>query len=334
MTDASTPDLDFRAAAEGAVVCRDTGLSAIGIDGEDAAAFLQGQLSNDVDSLDIGKCQWTSYNSAKGRMLANLRLWRESETRFGALIAADLADAMIKRLSLFVLRAKVRLTDQTTRYAVIGVAGPAASDAIRSVFAIAPQADVAIVAGDRHATVIGLGEARFAIAARTESANVIATDLARYASESDGAMWRWGSIRDGVPLITKATSDQFVPQMLNWDALDGISFQKGCYPGQEIVARMRYLGRLKERLYGFCVRSDGAVEPGARIFGAGFGETPCGTVVNSAPAPDGTYALLAVVQVSAVEAGDLTLNAVDGPPLEAFVLPYRVVDAPARAPLR
>src|SRR5205085_7322526 len=177
-------------------------------------------------------------------------------------------------------------------------------------------------------------EARFAIVARTESANAIATDLERHATASDGAMWRWRSIRDGVPLITKAISDRFVPQMLNWDALDGISFQKGCYPGQEIVARMRYLGRLKERLYGFCVRSDGAVEAGARIFGAAFGETPCGTVVNAAPAPDRRYALLAVVQTSAVEAGDLTLDAVDGPPLEAFELPYRVADAPARAPLR
>jgi folate-binding protein YgfZ len=127
-----------------------------------------------------------------------------------------------------------------------------------------------------------------------------------------------------VPLITATTTDQFVPQMLNWDALGGISFQKGCYPGQEIVARMRYLGRLKERLYEFHVAAESEPRPGMRLHGSAFGATPCGTVIDAARAPDGGCGLLAVVQIAAVEAGGLTLGAEDGPRLTPVALPYPV----------
>ena len=135
-------------------------------------------------------------------------------------------------------------------------------------------------------------------------------------------------------MVTAATSDQFVPQMLNWDALQGISFQKGCYPGQEIVARMRYLGRLKERLYRFHVTAPSEPKPGERIYSEAFGPTPCGTVVNAAPAPDDGYALLAVVQIGAIDAGGLALGAKDGPPLARVELPYAVPEAaPTRSQL-
>ena len=333
MTEPSTRDAAFRAAVETAVVCTQTGLAPLRFEGEDASAFLQGQLSSDVEALMVGKSQWSSYNSAKGRMLANLRLWREAGALFGALTAADLAATTQKRLSLFVLRAKARIVDQSATHAVIGIAGPAAAEKIQSVFAVEPRADDAVVTRDRRATVIGLGDARFAVAAEAALAPSIATEFAKVATIADEAIWRWLSIRDGVPLVTKETSDQFVPQMLNWDALGGISFQKGCYPGQEIVARMRYLGRLKERLYGFRVKRDHAVETGARIYGPAFGETPCGSVVSAAPSPDCGHALLAVVQMSAVETGGLTLDAIGGSPLAPFALPYTVFESPARSRL-
>jgi folate-binding protein YgfZ len=253
-------------------------------------------------------------------MLASLRLWRDADGGFGALLAADLAASIAKRLSMFVLRANVRIADQSSTHTTIGIGGPAA-------------ASVAAVA-ERRATVVRLDERRFVVVAENESANAVADDLVSAATPADEAIWRWLAIDAGVPTVTAATSDQFVPQMLNWDAIGGVNFQKGCYPGQEIVARMRYLGRLKERLYGFRVAADREPEAGARIYGAAFGATPCGTVVNTAPAPGGGYALLAVVQTSAIEAGGLRLDAENGAPVSPVPLPYAVPDVtPARAKL-
>jgi folate-binding protein YgfZ len=150
----------------------------------------------------------------------------------------------------------------------------------------------------------------------------------------DGAVWRWLGVRAGVPLVTAATSERFVPQMLNLDAQGGIAFGKGCYPGQETVTRTQHLGELKQRLYGFTAE----VEPpdaGARIYAPAFGDQPCGTVVDAAPGPHGEAAVLAVVQIAAVAAGALTLDAPDGARLTPFALPYALpAPAPARPRIR
>jgi tRNA-modifying protein YgfZ len=320
MTERSTLDSAFRAATQSAVVCRLSGLAALRIEGDDAQAFLQGQLSSDVAALVPSTSQWSTYNSPKGRMLASLRLWRNHDGSFGALIADDLAATVARRLAMFVLRAKVRIADQSPSHAVIGVGGPAAGS---------------VVAGaGRRATLVALDERRFVLVAENETARVVSDDLARVAAVADEMVWRWLAIVAGVPLVTASTSDQFVPQMLNWDALGGINFQKGCYPGQEIVARMRYLGRLKERLYGFRVGANREPEAGERIFGAAFGATACGTVINASPAPDGGYVLLAVVQTSAIEAGGLALAAADGLPLTPFALPYALPDGDSATRVR
>ena len=329
MTDHSTRDLAFRAAEQSAVVCDATGLTTLRIEGEDATAFLQGQLSSDVAALAPGMTQWSSYNSPKGRMLANFRLWRYSDRAYGALIAADLAGAVAKRLSMFVLRSKVRIVDSSQDVAVIGVGGPRAGDALQTGLGMSPRADAVIATDVPQATVAGLGDTRFAIVVDKAHAPAVHAALAPVAAPADAAVWRWLSIAAGVPLVTAATSDQFVPQMLNWDAIGGISFQKGCYPGQEIVARMRYLGRLKERLYRFEVSAEREPQPGTRIYGAAFGATPCGTVVNAAPAPQRGYAVLAVVQIDAMETGVLTLETENGAPLSPVALPYPVMDATA-----
>ena len=134
------------------------------------------------------------------------------------------------------------------------------------------------------------------------------------------ACWRWLTIRAGVPVILPPTADQFIPQMLNLDALGGVSFQKGCYTGQEIVARTQYLGRLKERLA--LAHTGAAPAPGARLFAPGFGDQPCGTVINAGMAPNGGTDLLFVAQLSAIAAGELCLEARVGAPLTLLPLPY------------
>jgi folate-binding protein YgfZ len=124
-------------------------------------------------------------------------------------------------------------------------------------------------------------------------------------------------------VVTAATQDAFVAQTANWDLLGGVDFQKGCYTGQEIIARMQYLGRLKERTFLFHAEATG-IAAGTRIFSAAFGDQPCGTVVNAAPAPDGGSDLVAVVQLAAVERGDARLGDPAGPRLLPLPLPYEI----------
>jgi folate-binding protein YgfZ len=158
------------------------------------------------------------------------------------------------------------------------------------------------------------------IVAPAEFAESVRNKLAAVTPAAPPDFWRWLGIRAGVPVIVAATQDQFVLQAANWDLLGGVSFQKGCYTGQEIIARTQYLGRLKERMHLFHV--DGPPPPpGTRLFGAVFGDQACGTVVDAAAAPESGSDLLAVLQMTALD-GPLHVGAPDGPVLAPRPLPY------------
>ncbi|HJU23248.1 MAG TPA: folate-binding protein [Casimicrobiaceae bacterium] len=294
--------------------------------GQDAVAFLHAQLSSDVERLGPGEGQYWSYNSPKGRMLANGVLWRAPEERDAGitlLVAADLATVIQKRLSMFVLRSKVTIEDASADSSLIGIAGEGAQDALRVAFGVAPARGRA-VAFKAHASAFTLPDGRIVVAAPIAEGSVLEAALAPHATIVGRAEWRRFGIALGVPLITSPTSDLFVPQTANLDLLGGVSFTKGCYPGQEIVARMQYLGRLKERLFAFHADAFEAA-PGTRIYSKTFSvDQSCGAVVNAAPDTAGGVALLAVVQLDAVKAGDLTLGARDGPHLTRRSLPYDV----------
>lgn len=314
--------------------CNHTGWAVLRVSGDDAAAFLHGQLSSDVQALEPGDGQYWSYNSPKGRMLANGVLWRapaqQQESTFTLLIADDLADSIRRRLSMFVLRARVAIEDATPRSTLIGIAGAGCAEAAREAFGVAPAPGRAHVFGN-GAQAFALPDRRIAIVAPLAEGPVLQAALARHAAVAGNDAWRWFGIAAGVPWITAVTSDLFVPQTANWDLLGGVSFRKGCYPGQEIIARMQYLGRLKERLFAF--HAD-ALEtaPASRLYSQAFGEQPCGTVVNAAPGVAGGVVLLAVAQLAAVAADDLTLGAPGGARLRRMALPYDVpIDAAAQS---
>src|SRR5689334_21824894 len=308
------------------VVSTHTQWALLSVAGADAVGFLHGQLSSDVNALRPGEGQYWSYNSPKGRMLANGVLWRSPlrDDAIAMLLAADLAETIRRRLAMFVLRAKVRVDDITEGHALLGLAGTEAAQAAHEALGVQVPAASSAAAFGGEATIFALPDGRYAIVAPAPQGAIVQAALARHASIVDADVWRWLGIAAGVPWIGAATSDQFVPQMANWDVLGGVSFRKGCYPGQEIVARMQYLGRLKERLFAF--RTDAFdVAPGARLYSSAFGaDQPCGSVVNAAPHPAGGVALLAVVQLVAVEADDLALGAADGPRLRRHALPYDV----------
>ncbi len=319
--------LSLRAARDAAVVCDLSPLAILAIAGPDAAAFLHGQLSSDVKGLEPDTWHYTSFNSPKGRMLANFVLWREGDTDFRALLPADIAEPVRKRLSMYVLRSKVTLTDVSQMTVRLGVGGPKAAAAVHNAFGAAPRA-FAVNRADAIA-VLGLAAGRFVVLAPAAGATAARDTLGEHARDAPFAVWQWLTIRAGVPVITAATQDQFIAQAANWDTLGGVNFQKGCYTGQEIIARAQYLGRLKERLYAFHAAATD-VEPGTRLYSMAFGDQPCGTVVNAAAAPGGGCDLLAVLQIAAAEAGDVRLRVPDGTVLLPQPLPYTIpeIEAP------
>jgi folate-binding protein YgfZ len=318
LTERSPPPPGY--GTDAAVFCAAPELGLLALTGPDAEAFLQGQLSNDLRELPVGIVQLSSYNSAKGRMLATLLIWRDGSDAFRALVSADLAEPLRKRLSMYVLRSKVTVADLSAVNSLLGVGGARGSDVVRAVLGAAPGRGQ-VVAGET-ATTVGLPDGRVVIVAPVALAESLRTKLAAEATAVPPEVWRWLGIRAGVPMIGAVTQDLFVLQTANWDLLGGVNFQKGCYPGQEIIARTQYLGRLKERMHLF--HADGAPPPPAtRIYSAVFGDQACGTVVDAASAPEGGVDLLAVLQLSAL-GGALHLGTPDGPTLAPLALPYSI----------
>ena len=311
------------AARDGAVVCDVEPLHVLAVAGADAAAFLNGQLSIDTAALPASACRYASFSSPKGRMLANFVVWRDpsSDGRFLILLPGDLAAAVAKRLSMYVLRSKVTIVDASGEFARIGIGGP---DAVRIASALcgAHPAPFELLRFGSLA-LLGLPGPRFVVVGSPAETEAARDELLRHASAAPFDVWRWLTIRAGVPVVTTATQDLFVAQTANWDILRGIDFQKGCYTGQEVIARTHYLGRLKERAFIFHAAIVG-IHPGERLYSEAFGDQPCGTVVDAAPAPDGGSDLVAVVQIAAAERGDPRLGTPDGPSLTSVPLPYAI----------
>ena len=322
----------LEAARTGAVVCEDTALGLLVASGADAAAFLHAQLSSDVQNLARTAGQWTSYNSPKGRMLATAYLYRRAAAdgdAFVALLSRDLVQAIVRRLSMFVLRSKVRIVDASVDHRVLGVGGPKAAAAIDGAFGQHPPAGGVDTHGGTD--VVALPDGRFVVVCAVETASSALAALAAHAEPAGAEVWRWLAVQSGVAVVDASTQDAFVPQTANWDAIGGLDFRKGCYPGQEIVARTQYLGRLKERLFRFA--SDAPPPPsGTRLYGEAFVGQATGTVVISAPSPSGGSEFLAVVQQAALEAGPLAIGAPEGIRAVPLPLPYDLPAPTARPP--
>ncbi|MCA1978664.1 MAG: folate-binding protein, partial [Thiobacillus sp.] len=170
--------------------------------------------------------------------------------------------------------------------------------------------------------VVRLGADKFVLALRPERAEAVWLALRSAATPVGAPVWDWLRINAGIPMIVAATQEQFVPQMVNYEALGGVSFQKGCYPGQEIVARSQYLGKMKRRMFLAHVETPAA--PGDSLYSDDLGGQASGTVVNAAPAPTGGYDLLAVAQVESARSQQLHLGQPDGAALTLKTLPYSV----------
>ena len=299
-----------------------SGFGLIRFKGEESQQFLQGQLSCDVNSLEVGHAQYGSYNTPKGRILASFLLWRDDHG-YVLQLPRCLRESIQKRLAMHILRSKVKTTDASSEYVLIGIAGAGAEASVKPLFRQIPSIPLAMTPA-HGAHLLRLDANRFQIIASPERAPELRSVLSKDATPVGETIWGWTNIRAGIPYITPATQDQFVPQMVNLDLIGGVSFSKGCYPGQEIVARMHYLGRLKQRMYLANVAGGEAPQPGDKLYSSGLAEQASGMIVNAGPSPDGGYDVLAVIHIERVNADDVHWRAVDGTKLTFLPLPYKV----------
>jgi len=311
--DFGDPTREFAAARAGTVCCPLLDWVAVAVGGPDATTFLQGQFTNDVAGLDIGAAQWNGWCTPKGRLLANFALARLGPDDYRLLLPADVVAGIVRRLRMFVLRSKVVVSTSDTEVC-IGFHG--GSDL--------PGPGRALERDG--AWLIGVPDGRVVAVCTSIAASGVWADATSRSTPVGSPVWNWLGIRAGMPVVTTATQDRFVPQMLLWE-LHGVSFRKGCYPGQEIVARMQYRGRPKERLYRARIAAV-APAPGTPLYSQGFGEQACGTVVNAVQVPGEPAELLAVLQVASAGGDHIGLTADGaGPSLEILPLPYAVPDS-------
>jgi folate-binding protein YgfZ len=282
--------------------------------GDEAVKFLHSQLTQDIEGLALDRARTAGFCSAKGRLQASFTLWLAAPTEVMLACSADLLAPTLKRLSMFVLRSKCKLEDVSDQVLLYGLVGDEASAWLgasvpRETMAVRAAGEAQVV---RLATVRSL--ARYLLAAPASAA-------APPLSTIDVQSWNWLEVQSGVPRIVAATVDQFVPQMINFDLVGGVNFQKGCYPGQEVVARSQYRGTLKRRAMLF--DCDAAATAGQEVFHSADLGQPAGQVVNAASGPDPVHwSALVEVKLAALAGGSLHLGAPDGPVLRPCALPY------------
>ena len=285
----------------------------LSVSGDDAAAFLHAQFTNDVQALASGEAQWNGWCSAKGRLIATFLLARRAGD-FLVMLPAEIAAPIAKRLTMFVLRSKVKIADVSELYARIGIAGKDAAPMVQEHWGTLP-APMRTVEKD-GAVCIALDAERFVAllpaAAASAFRDLFSADWQRAGADE----WEWRSIQSGMPTIVAATQEAFVPQMANFELVGGVSFKKGCYPGQEIVARTQYRGTLKKRMALAHLDATERPEPGQSVYGSAFGDQSAGTIVNVAPAPGGGFDVLVVAQVESLAQHDLRWKSPDGPRLD------------------
>ena len=308
VSDFGNPAGELAAAREATVFVPLTHLGLIECAGDDARAFLHNQLTSDVNHLAAGSAQYAAWCSPKGRMLANFLLFRR-DAAYLALLAADQREFIQKRLQVYVLRSQVKISDRSADHALIGVSGPQAAAALQNAGLPVPDAALA-TAGFADGAVVRLDDARYLVAVAAGAAAGTWQRLAAVAAPAGAPAWQWLDVAAGIPWIVEATREAFVPQMANLDRIGGVSFHKGCYPGQEVVARTQYLGKVKRHLYR--ARAAAPLAAGMPVFSPEAPDQPCGQIANAAAAPGGGYDALAVLLEDAAGQGELRAVPAEG----------------------
>lgn len=285
-------------------------LGVIRAQGEDAAKFLHGQLTQDFSLLDLKTARLAGFCSAKGRLMASFIGFKRAPDDILLVCSRDVLPATLKRLSMFVLRAKVKLADASDAFQVRGLAGTA-QDAPAWRLTAQDGAQVVSLYPSQ-----GLGRALWV--AEVETALPVGWGA------MDPARWAWLEVMSGIAAVTQPIVEAFVPQMLNYESVGGVNFKKGCYPGQEVVARSQFRGTLKRRAY--LVSSPGPLAVGQEVVHSSDATQPCGTVAAAAVNPGGGWNAIVSMQISATTDGTLHAGDAAGPSLSLLPLPYPLLE--------
>ncbi|MEX0373784.1 CAF17-like 4Fe-4S cluster assembly/insertion protein YgfZ [Spiribacter pallidus] len=314
---APTPAALELACTDSGVVCPLPGTGVLHVAGEDAGTFLQNQLTQSITDMATTETRLAAWCNPKGRTRAVFRVI-PSDTGWVLMADAELIRAIQPTLQMFVLRARVALTDLSDEEGLLGLAGPSAETLLTETAGSLPRAvNTMVRAGDLHIVALpaptGL---RYAVLGPLTQIGALWSRYREALTAGNEAFWQLLDIRSGLPAIDTHTRETFIPTMLNLDALGGIRYDKGCYPGQEVVARLHYRGQLKRQMYRLALE-DAAPDPGAAVVDSDGSEA--GTVVAAAPAAEDRVECLAVLRIDRANAGQLT---VDGQPATPQPLPY------------
>jgi folate-binding protein YgfZ len=310
------PAKEHQAAAEGTVVCDLSHLGLLQVKGADAVTFLQGQVTNDVRLLNGSNAHYTGYCSPKGRLLALFLAFKHGE-HLHLQLPKTLVAPIMKRLKMFVMRSKVEIEDASENIIKLGVSGPDAETLLAGLFSQIPTQDYAIITLENCTLVKLPGASRYEVFLDPAIAPDVWTALTKVAIPVGALAWEWLEIQAGIPEIYLQTQDAFVPQMLNLDALQAINYKKGCYTGQEIVARTHYLGKVKRRTQLAHIESDIIPQMNDDVMDAN-GQA-VGKIVRSAPAQQRGYDVLAECRLENVGNETVYWNSI---PLSFKTLPY------------
>jgi hypothetical protein len=305
---------ELQAASTRTVAVPLTHLALIEASGEDAKAFLHSQFTSDINHLGEQQAQHAGWCTAKGRMQASFLVWRQNG-RYLMALSSDLQEATQKRLQMFVLRSKVKLASLTDSALMLGLAGPQAGEVLADADLPCPNQPMT-TATQGDTAVIRLDASRFIIVAPESDMATLWQKLTVKARPAGCSVWRWLDIQAAYPLVTLATKEEFVPQMADFEKIGGVSFHKGCYPGQEVVARTQYLGKVKRHLYR--LDSQAPLKAGDVLHSPDNPDQSCGMIMTAAPAPSGGYAALAVVQSNYSE--NVRLGSLEGPAVKAVAV--------------
>jgi hypothetical protein len=289
----------------------------ISVAGEDNLEFLQNQFSNDVRLVSETQSQLNAYCSPKGRVLSLFRLLKEGDT-YLMLLPQERLQATLNRLKMFVLRSNVTLEDASDHKGVLGIAGDKALELLNKLTPDLPQeADASVYAQGISIIKMAGNPSRFLIVADYEQLKTVwdqcKQQFKQDALPASARIWAYWNVQTGLPEVLDANSDEFVPQMLNLHSLNAVNFKKGCYPGQEVVARMHYLGKQKRRMYLAHLDTDAAPQPGDNVYSEanvsdqGKGQS-VGKIVTTSASPHGGYDVLVVMQIANVENRDTILT--------------------------
>ncbi|VAW67983.1 tRNA-modifying protein YgfZ [hydrothermal vent metagenome] len=297
----------------------------ISIDGEDAADFLQGQLTNDIRDVSDQHSQLSAYCTHKGRMLANFRVFKRGES-FYLRLPQSILESTLKRISMFILMSKVSIRDASNALVRIGVSGPEADGQLADIIPELPLKIDDITQVNGYTVIKCAGSIpRYEIYGELEPIKTLWGQLDVNAAPVGAGCWEVQDIMAGIPTIYPETSESFVPQMTNMHVINGVSFQKGCYTGQEVVARMQYLGKLKRRMFRIHIETSEEVKAGDSLYSddSTSGQGP-GQIVSAQADYEGGYAALAVINIADAEADNLRLHDENGARISVKTLPYAV----------